>query len=420
MYPIERGTGRYPITTPHGCMHLELPAYYELCSVPSVPTDEPILFPGMPEFDTYNAKWTGQISSPSSINLIQEPLIRRMFTEFRNFYTELSNQVPDITLKTGRNTFLHRARVAREQEDVLAFRAIRKELLEYWDRYLDIQEQKKHAMEARITKFLQSDVYPSHIWEDTSATQEESLLIPQEPQPPVGLDSDVIARDGIPMTGNTVRQGYHQSPYQQMSQHQAKHNPFAYPMLPVQQARDLNSSNQQHLQAQILQREVIRQQMQMKQLQQSRQYSPACATLRQQDCMRQPKGAEANETNDQASYPVQQSDGETAQSRGPSSNSQSKHKNFNTKQYDGRPHTLSISPMTGITSSRESDAGPSTKRRRLDHAVEDAGTDFASEKLKDSGLKRQCEEGMICDIRSPACGLHVMDESTKGKGKGKT
>ncbi|XP_014551072.1 hypothetical protein COCVIDRAFT_44101, partial [Bipolaris victoriae FI3] len=204
MYPIERTTGRYPIAPGTGCVQSALPAYYELCSVPSLPTDNPVLLPGIPGFDAYAAEWRRQISSKGIANVLQEPLIRKMFTEFRNFYTEFANHVPDITLKSGRHTFLHRARVAREQEDVIAFRAIRAELLDYWTKHLDDQERKKRTMETRIAKFLESDTYPSHVWEEPIPAHSPDPLPTQILRSPVALDTEIMARDGIPMTGNMI------------------------------------------------------------------------------------------------------------------------------------------------------------------------------------------------------------------------
>lgn len=432
MYPIERGTGRYPISTLNGCMQLAVPVYYELCSVPSLPTNEPVLLPGMPELDVYAARWSNLISAESSANVTQEPMIRKMFTEFRNFYTELSTQVPDITLKTGRHTFLHRARVAREQEDVIAFRAIRKELLEYWDRYLEGQERKKRTMEARIAKFMQSDTYPSHIWEDTSATQQESSLSAQDPHPPIILDSDVIARDGIPMTGNQVRPSCHQP----LHQHPPRHNPCMFPPVSMQATGKFNTSNMRQLQAQAiqqaraLQRQAILQRMQMKQLQQSWGYSPASATtLQQQDCMLKRKAAnEPNEMEVQGCYSTQRTEGGTAQLSGPASISQSdhdvtlrmvSHEGSNINEYDRCPLTSSIPSASDNTSSLESDPGPSIKRRRVVFTSEGSDTDSDSESPEKNRFMCRYETATTCGMHSFAPDLDAMETSVAGKGKGK-
>ncbi|RMZ72242.1 hypothetical protein GMOD_00007254 [Pyrenophora seminiperda CCB06] len=140
----------------------------ETCSVPSLPTDNPILVAGMPSFDAYAFEWRRKISSESCAAVTEEPAIRRMFAEFRNFYTQLSSYVPDIMHRSGKQSFLHRARVAREQEDVIAFREIQNELVHYWTAYLLNEEDRKRKMNAILGILLQSDKYPSHVWEETN------------------------------------------------------------------------------------------------------------------------------------------------------------------------------------------------------------------------------------------------------------
>ncbi|CAN9325341.1 unnamed protein product [Alternaria alternata] len=176
--------------------------YENCCSVPSMPTNKPMLVAGMPAFDAYAAEWKHQVSSESSNAITEEPPIRKMFTEFRNFYSELANYVPDVTFRNGRHTFLHRARVAREQEDVVAFREIRNELIRYWEAYKADEERKKREMDKRLGKLLESDMYPSHEWEDASPTRPQSPF-GQIAQSPVLLDPDRMAQEGIPMTGNS-------------------------------------------------------------------------------------------------------------------------------------------------------------------------------------------------------------------------
>ncbi|KAH8623703.1 arid-like protein [Alternaria alternata] len=176
--------------------------YENCCSVPSMPTNKPMLVAGMPAFDAYAAEWKHQISSESSNAITEEPPIRKMFTEFRNFYSELATYVPDVTFRNGRHTFLHRARVAREQEDVVAFREIRNELIHYWEAYKADEERKKREMDKRLGKLLESDMYPSHEWEDASPTRPQ-LPFGQTAQSPVLLDPDRMAQEGIPMTGNS-------------------------------------------------------------------------------------------------------------------------------------------------------------------------------------------------------------------------
>ena len=88
-----------------------------------------------------------------------------MFTELKEFYTRLAATVPEVTTRPGRRSFLHRARVAREQENVEAFRDLRNELIGYWEAYLEQEERKKDDMSRRLSKMLDADVYPP-TWDD--------------------------------------------------------------------------------------------------------------------------------------------------------------------------------------------------------------------------------------------------------------
>ena len=169
-----------------------LSSLLETCSVPSLPTNDPILAAGIPAFDAYASEWKRKISSESSTAVTEEPPIRRMFAEFRNFYTQLSSYVPEIMYRSGKHTFLHRARVAREQEDVIAFREIQNELVYYWNTYLLNEDDRKRKMNAILGSLFKSDKYPSHVWEESSATRTQAPL-GNSMQSPIFLDSDRMA-----------------------------------------------------------------------------------------------------------------------------------------------------------------------------------------------------------------------------------
>jgi len=164
----------------------------ETCSVPSLPTNDPILAAGIPAFDAYASEWKRKISSESSTAVTEEPPIRRMFAEFRNFYTQLSAYVPEIMYRSGKHTFLHRARVAREQEDVILFREIQNELIHYWNTYLLGEEDRKRKINAILASLSKSDKYPSHVWEEASVTRTQAPL-GNSTQPLIFLDTDRMA-----------------------------------------------------------------------------------------------------------------------------------------------------------------------------------------------------------------------------------
>ncbi|KAH4127823.1 hypothetical protein HBH47_041410 [Parastagonospora nodorum] len=139
-----------------------------ICSVPPLPMHMLLLVPGMLDFDAYAKYWKRWISSSNSCAMTPKAPIRGMFTEFKNFYTHLATLVPEVTYISGRHAFLHRARVAREQENVEGFRSLRNELIAYWYTYLEREEAKKKAMEDNLARMLESDVYPSHEWDRMS------------------------------------------------------------------------------------------------------------------------------------------------------------------------------------------------------------------------------------------------------------
>lgn len=113
--------------------------------------------------------------------------------------------MPSVTYIQGRQAFLHRARVAREQEDVESFRHLRNELIQYWYNYLEREERKKNDMNKKMSRMLDSDIYPSHEWEQHSSktTRRDSTNTEaSSSKSPVALDAAAMAKEGIPMTAN--------------------------------------------------------------------------------------------------------------------------------------------------------------------------------------------------------------------------
>jgi hypothetical protein len=135
----------------------------------------PLLVPGMPDFDAYATSWARWISSKSDNALTPKAPIRGMFATFREFYSQLAELVPEVTYVAGRHAFLHRARVAREQENVESFRTLRNELIAYWYAYLEREEVKKKAMEKRLGRMLDVDIYPSHEWDEGSRSSSRTV-----------------------------------------------------------------------------------------------------------------------------------------------------------------------------------------------------------------------------------------------------
>jgi hypothetical protein len=104
-------------------------------------------------------------------------------------------------VRSGRRAFLHRARVAREHEDVESFRHIRNELIEYWYAYIEQEDRKKENMNRKMSRMLETDTYPSH--EAYIKSGGGSSI--SEPQSPITLDAQKMAAEGIPMQGNQTK-----------------------------------------------------------------------------------------------------------------------------------------------------------------------------------------------------------------------
>ncbi|KAF2438771.1 hypothetical protein P171DRAFT_436684 [Karstenula rhodostoma CBS 690.94] len=183
-----------------------------LCSVPQLPTKAPLFICTEPEFVEYRNNWERWIASASATSLVSKPPIRAMFTELKEFYTRLAATVIDVTARSGRHAFLHRARVAREQENVEAFRHLRNELISYWEAYLEQEERKKDDMNRRLSRMLDVDVYPASWDEDhTYIVGSNSGLVPSKSssssQSPVITDADSwlkAAKRSRPEIANSV------------------------------------------------------------------------------------------------------------------------------------------------------------------------------------------------------------------------
>ncbi|CAI6337803.1 unnamed protein product [Periconia digitata] len=159
-----------------------------LCSVPQLPAQAPLQACIQSSFTDYRSEWEGRISLTAPSSIISKPPIRNMFTQFKEFYAQLCYIIPAVTHKTGRLAFLHRARVAREQEDVEAFRLLQAELINYWYTYQENERQIKAKLEQKLCKLLDVDVYPLNIPDTDNnipkSTSQSPLMPNMEPPPP--------------------------------------------------------------------------------------------------------------------------------------------------------------------------------------------------------------------------------------------
>lgn len=253
--------------TPNGPFMLSVPIRNggpnNLYSVPMLPTDFPRLAPGDPDFDEYKKTWEKTISQTTPPP--PKPPIRAMFTELKKFYTQLAEYMDGNLDRIGKHAFLHRARVAREDENVEAFREVRNELIMYWDQYLKLEEDKRIKMNEKTCGMLDVDSYPSA--EDESPRERASS--PETPGSPDYLEILKCSEEGLGMNG------YNTQPLQQQMMQQRS----APLLLQLQQSMVLQQQiQQQHqlaqLQAQrqqVIQPSHAQQMQQMHQIQQQMQ-----------------------------------------------------------------------------------------------------------------------------------------------------
>ncbi|UPX14035.1 uncharacterized protein EKO05_0004528 [Ascochyta rabiei] len=129
------------------------------CITPTLPNPSPIMGPGMAGFDFYAAEWECQLSLEAPSKILNKSPMTQLFMEFRAFYNSLANIMPHIVGCRSKG-YLHRARVAREHEDIAAFRAVRAELVQHWHHYLAQQEFQRAKINASLQRMIRADVYP--------------------------------------------------------------------------------------------------------------------------------------------------------------------------------------------------------------------------------------------------------------------
>jgi hypothetical protein len=236
-----------------------------------LPTDFPRLAPGDPDFDEYKKTWEKTISQTTPPP--PKPPIRAMFTELKKFYTQLAEYMDGNLDRIGKHAFLHRARVAREDENVEAFREVRNELIMYWDQYLKLEEDKRRKMNEKTCGMLDVDSYPSA--EDESPRERTSS--PEAPGSPDYLEILKCSEEGLGMNGYNTQLLQQQvmlpGAVTQIMQQRSAPLP-QHILLQLQQSMVLQQQiQQQHqLQAQLqAQRQQVTQLSHAKQLQQMHQ-----------------------------------------------------------------------------------------------------------------------------------------------------
>ena len=124
------------------------------------PRDSTGLFaPHVEGLDLIAAEWQSCLIKEAPFNIVPKSPMTQLFVEFKTFYLKLVQIMPHIA-KTGRHCPLHRARVARENEDIEAFRAIQAELLEVWNHRVRLQQLERQEVDAVLQRMMGADTYP--------------------------------------------------------------------------------------------------------------------------------------------------------------------------------------------------------------------------------------------------------------------
>lgn len=126
---------------------------------PSPSEPWPLIGPGMPDFDDFAAAWARRLATEAPSNILTKSPLTKMFTEFRAFHNKLAEIMP-VIVQRGRHCYLHRARVAREHEDLVSFRTVGAELVQHWHNRLALQEREKKEVSHFLHRLVDADIYP--------------------------------------------------------------------------------------------------------------------------------------------------------------------------------------------------------------------------------------------------------------------
>jgi hypothetical protein len=194
-----------PLPVRPGRPTVNCPPSTPISSVPSLPTYALLPLYATAPFQEFHAKWQLCISSPSSSSLIPRPPVCAMFSQFKQFYTQLASALPGYLYRGGKHAFLHRARVARDQENVGAFRLLMDELVQFWYSYIEQEDQKRSAMNRLISKTLDADTYPASREENVGSgkrIESKSSAPGSSLQSPIELDVDIRNTESTGSQGN--------------------------------------------------------------------------------------------------------------------------------------------------------------------------------------------------------------------------
>ncbi|KAJ4988952.1 hypothetical protein SVAN01_05576 [Stagonosporopsis vannaccii] len=119
----------------------------------------PLLTPDMPDFASFVQDWESTLATKAAATILPASPMTQLFVEFKALHGTLVQLMPNA-VRLGRQCFLHRARVAREKEDIEGFRAVERELMACWRHQLQLRELEKQEVERALKRVVDADVYP--------------------------------------------------------------------------------------------------------------------------------------------------------------------------------------------------------------------------------------------------------------------
>ncbi|KAF2274590.1 uncharacterized protein EI97DRAFT_103138 [Westerdykella ornata] len=118
--------------------------------------------PGNKAFDEYKAMLETALAQKANTSVIEKSRIHAMFIGLKDFYAQFLKMAPsEVGLpRQGKESFIHRARVAREMEDLETFRLLQNELVQAWLDYLERWARQKQSLSQSLARMLAMDTYP--------------------------------------------------------------------------------------------------------------------------------------------------------------------------------------------------------------------------------------------------------------------
>jgi hypothetical protein len=129
------------------------------CIPPPSSDPVPIVAPGGFDFDNIATPWEETLALEAPTNIIPPSPLTQLFVRFKEFHDKLANAMPHI-VRVGRQCFLHRARVAREREDIAGFRSVVAQMMAAWRHHVQLHDAQRYEVHRAMWRMMDADTYP--------------------------------------------------------------------------------------------------------------------------------------------------------------------------------------------------------------------------------------------------------------------